>query len=110
MKASNAPLRNSICSVLFVAGSVQAANIAWTTSPGLVDTEARTLGTQVFGYYWSASGGTDPVIVNTVPFALQTTTVAPTGLNFNGSYNNVEGIDLYQVPATADNVGLSQIL
>jgi hypothetical protein len=91
MKASNAPLKSSICSLLFAAGSLHAATIAWTTSPGLDDSEVRTLGTQVFGYYWSASGGTDPVTVNTVPFALQTTTVAPAGLNFNGSYNNVEG-------------------
>ena len=110
MKASNAPLKTSICSVLFAAGSLHAATIAWTTSQGLEDSEVRTLGTQVFGYYWSASGGADPVIVNTVPFALQTTTVAPAGLNFNGSYNNVEGVDLYQVPLTANNAGLSQIL
>jgi autotransporter-associated beta strand protein len=110
MKPSNAPLNISICSLLLTAGSVHGAAIAWTTSPGLQDTEVRTLGTQVFGYYWSASGGADPVVVNTVPFVLQTTTTAPPELNFNGSYNNVEGIDLYQAPLTADNAGLSQIL
>jgi autotransporter-associated beta strand protein len=110
MKPSHAPLRNSICSLLFAAGSLHAATITWTTSPGLDDAEVRTLGTQVYGYYWSAAGGADPVVVNTVPFTLQTTTVAPAGLEFNGGYNNVEGVDLYQVPATASNAGLSQIL
>ena len=46
--------------------------------------------------------------IGSVP--LQTTTSAPTGLAYNGSYNNVEGIDLYRVPLTAGNAGLSQIL
>lgn len=110
MKAPNAPLKYSICSALCVAGSLHAANVTWTTSPGLLDTEVRTTGTQVFGYYWSASGGAASVLVNAVPFALQTTTTAPPGLNYNGGYNNVEGIDLYQVPLTAGNAGLSQIL
>lgn len=84
--------------------------MAWTTSPGVADTEVSIAGTQVFGYYWSASGGPATALVNTAPFALQTTPTAPAGLNFNGTFNNVEGIDVYQVPLTAANAGLNQIL
>jgi hypothetical protein len=109
MKVSNAPLKTSICSVLFATGSLQAANITWTTSPGLLDTEVSRVGTQVFGYYWGSS--TPTVLVNTVPFVQQTTTTAPAGLNFNGGYNNLEAaVDLYQVPLNANNAGLNQIL
>jgi hypothetical protein len=90
--------------------TAEAANVIWTASPGKLDTEVSTRGTQLFGYYWSAAGGPATALVNTVPFALQTTTVAPLGLNFNGSYNNVEGTDLYLVPLTAANAGLNQIL
>src|SRR4051812_6923465 len=112
MKVSNAPLKTSICSILFAAGSLHAANISWTTSPGLMDTEVKTNGTQLFGYYWTADLAAPATVdVNTVPFQLQTTPpVEPTGLLFNGSFNNIEGVDLYQAPLTADNAGLSQIL
>jgi len=109
MKASNAPLRNSICSVLFAAGSLQAATISWTASPGRLDTEVSAAGTQVFGYYWGAS--TPTVLVNRVPFVLQITTAEPPGLRFNRSYDTLEtAYDLYRVPLTAGNAGLNQIL
>lgn len=70
-----------------------------------------TQGTQLFGYYFSTVGPTT-VTVNSVPFTLQSTATAPSGLAFNGSYNNVEGSggDLYQVAPTASNSGLNQIL
>lgn len=96
----------SLCAI----NSLRAASVTWTTSPGVLDTEVKTNGTQVFGYYWAAGGGPATALVNTVPFGLQTTTTAPAGLNFNGTFNNVEGIDVYQVPLTAGNAGLNQIL
>jgi hypothetical protein len=109
MKVSHAPLKASICTLLFTASSLEAANVTWTTSPGLLDTEVSTLGTQVFGYYWGSS--TPTVMVNGVPFIQQTTVAAPAGLNFNGGYLNLEAaVDLYQVPLTAANAGLNQIL
>jgi hypothetical protein len=103
------PLSGSICSLICLAGSLQAAQISWTTSPGLTDTEVRTTGTQVFGYYWGSS--TPTVLVNTVPFVQVTSIVAPAGINFNGDYDHLEAaVDLYQVPITAANAGLNQIL
>ena len=100
----------SFLACLCASAAAHAAIVTWTTSPGKLDTEVSTNGAQLFGYYWSASGGPDPAVVNTVPFTLQTTTVAPPELNYNGSYNNVEGTDLYQAPLTAENAGLNQIL
>ena len=89
---------------------MQAASINWSTSPGLLDTEVSTAGTQVFGYYWGSSTAT--VIVNGVPFVQQTSITAPAGLSFNGTgYNHLEAaVNLYQVPLTAGNAGLNQIL
>jgi len=92
-------------------GAAQAANITWTTSPGVNDTEVSTTGTQLFGYYFSSNGGKAPVMtVNSVPFTLQTGVAAPASLNFNGSFNNPEEVDGYQVPLTASNTGLNDIL
>lgn len=92
------------------AGSASAASVAWTTSPGLTDAEVSTAGTQVMGYYFNPNGANPAVaVVNTVPFALLTTGAAPAGLNFNGSYNNPEDVNLYQVPA-GSNAGLNQIM
>jgi len=77
----------------------------------VADTEVNTAGTQVFGYYFNSNPANPPVaVVNSVPFALQTTATAPAGLNFNGSYNNPESVDAYQVPASAANSGLNQIM
>ncbi len=102
------PLFLAIATVL--AGSASAAAVAWTTSPGLVDTEVSTAGSQVMGYYFNPNGANPAVaVVNTVPFTLHTTAAAPAGLNFNGSYNNPEDVNLYQVPA-GSNAGLNQIM
>ncbi len=89
-----------------------AAPVNWTTSPGVVDTEISTTGSQVFGYYFnSAPGLPATVLVNTVPFTLNASPVAPLGLDFGISYqNNEQGGNLYQVPPTAANAGLNQIL
>jgi len=90
---------------------LNAASIAWNTSPGVADTEVNTAGTQIFGYYFN-SNPVNPAVatVNSVPFTLQTTAAAPAGLNFNGSYNNPEDVDTYQVPISAANSGLNQIM
>lgn len=93
---------------LITLGPVHAAQVSWTTSPGLNDNEVSTQGTQLFGYYYSAAGGPATAVVNSVPFTLQTG--QPAGLEFNGGYNNIEGTDLYQVAPTANNAGLNQIL
>lgn len=93
-------------------GAAHAASINWTTSPGVLDTEVSRNGTQIFGYYFNSLAGLpSTVLVNTVPFTLQASPSAPLGLDFNGSYNNNEmGGDLYEVPLTAGNAGLNQIL
>src|SRR5687768_9576360 len=90
---------------------LNAASVAWSTSPGVADTEVSTAGTQVFGYYFNSNGANPPVAtVNSVPFTLHTTATAPAGLNFNGSYNNPESVDAYQVPSSPANAGLNQIM
>lgn len=100
----------SLAFVTMLAGSASGAAIAWTTSPGLTDAEVSTAGTQVIGYYFNPNGANPATaIVNTVPFTLHTTGVAPAGLNFNGSYNNPEDVNLYQV-APGSNTGLNQIM
>ena len=111
----NRPLRLllSLSALVFCASAsiARAADILWFASPGISDDEVLTEGTQVFGYYYSTNTTRPPTVnVNTVPFQLRTTIDVPPGLNFNGSYNNVEGEDLYQVPLSASNQGLSQIL
>lgn len=96
---------------LCTAGVSPAATVNWTTSPGVADTEISTFGSQVFGYYFNVAAGLpSTVIVNTVPFTLIPDTSVPAGLDFGASYNNAEGVDLYQVPPTAANAGLNQIL
>ncbi|MGI8601466.1 MAG: PEP-CTERM sorting domain-containing protein [Verrucomicrobiales bacterium] len=107
---SKAILSSILGANLWALGSLHAAQVTWTTSPGVDDSEVSTTGAQVFGYYFSASGGPPVAIVNTAPFVLQTSTAPVAGLNYNGSYNNVEGIDLYQVPLGAGNSGLNMIL
>jgi hypothetical protein len=97
-----------VCAIAF---DTRAADIFWSVTPGTDDSEVTTDGTQVFGYYFNPSVTRPPIVlVNTVPFTLQTTAIAPPGLNFNGSYNNPEDVDLYQVPPNGDNSGLNQIL
>lgn len=101
----------AVLSALCAFGSARAASVSWTTSPGLNDSEVSTLGTQIFGYYFTADGGQPATaIVNTVPFQLSSSAIAPAGLNFNGSFDNPEGVDLYQVPLNGSNAGLNQIL
>jgi hypothetical protein len=88
------------------------ASITWTTSPGLADTEVSTVGTGVLAYYFS-SGAARPatVPVNGVNFTLSNAPTAPAGLAFNnGSFNNPEDVDCYQVPLTDANQGLNAIL
>lgn len=92
-------------------GAANAADLTWTTSPGVADTEVSTNGTQVFGYYFSSNAGLPGVVsVNSVPFTLNASAAAPAGLNFNGSFNNPEAVDGYQVPLSGLNDGLNQIL
>src|SRR4030095_16929097 len=92
-------------------GSARAASVTWSTSPGVLDTEVSTNGSQVFGYYFNSSVTRPPtVIVNSVPFDLHASATAPDELNFNGSFNFPEDVDGYQVPLTAGNGGLNQIL
>ena len=98
------------CGSLCALSSLPAANVTWATSPGVLDAEVSTTGSQIFGYYWASAGGPATALVNNVPFTLQQTTTAPAGLSFNGLYNNVEGVDLYQVPLGPGNAGLNQIL
>ena len=97
---------------LCIAVGSSAAPVNWTTSPGVADSEISRFGSQVFGYYFnSAAGLPSTVTVNTVPFTLSASPSAPLGLDFGASYNNNEsGGDLYQVPLTANNQGLNQIL
>ena len=105
-KVINSILAASLC----LAGVTTAAPVNWTTSPGLLDTEVSTNGVQIFGYYFAQFAGLPVVPVNTAPFALWQSAAAPAGLIYNGSYNNVEGADLYQVTPSAGNSGLNQIL
>ena len=87
------------------------AEVTWSTSPGLSDAEISTVGTQVMGYYFNSDTARPAVeTVNGVPFTLHSTATAPAGLNFNGSYNNPENIDGYQVTPSAANDGLNRIL
>src|SRR5215212_8402027 len=91
--------------------TAHAADVLWVTSPGTSDTEVATDGVQLFGYYFSSNPTLTPTVnVNSVPFDLRSSPVAPPGLSFNGSYDNPEGEDLYQVPASPSNQGLQQIL
>src|SRR5688500_15142674 len=79
--------------------ATHAADIFWSITAGTSDTEIITEGDQVFGYYFNPDVNRPATVtVNTVPFTHRTTTDAPPGLNFNGSYNNAENVDLYQVP------------
>ncbi|MBA3481837.1 MAG: hypothetical protein H0T51_08485, partial [Pirellulales bacterium] len=101
--------------VLFGAGvaRVAGAEVTWVTSPGLLDTEVSTAGTQILGYYFSAGTDMEPpvVMVNRVPFASHTLSTPPAGLSYNGSYENPESFfNLYRVTPTAGNTGLNQIL
>lgn len=102
----------SLLATLCALRVADAATVSWRTSPGVLDTEVSRNGTQVFGYYFNSAAGLQPTaIVNTVPFTLQQSPLAPLGLDFNGSYNNNEmGGDLYEVPLGAGNAGLNQIL
>lgn len=95
-----------------LASLAHGASITWTTSPGLVDTEVSTAGTGVLAYYFSSSAARPAnVPVNGVNFALSNSPTAPAGLAFNnGSFNNPEDVDCYQVPLTASNQGLNAIL
>jgi hypothetical protein len=91
--------------------ATHAADIFWSITPGTSDTEVITEGDQVFGYYFNPDVNRPATVtVNTVPFTHRTTADAPPGLNFNGSYNNPENVDLYQVPLNGGNSGLDQIL
>jgi hypothetical protein len=105
------PLLALVCA-FSSAGPLSAAAISWSTSPGLADTEVSTAGPLVFAYYFS-SGTTRPatVPVNGVGFVRHSVAAAPAGINFlNGSFNNPEDVDCYQVPITAANGGLNAIL
>ncbi len=95
---------------LLSAGFVSAAAVSWTTSAGLTDAEVSTAGTGVFAYYFNSDTARTNQTVNGVNFVLHTTGTAPAGLNFNGSFNNPENVDCYQVAASAANVGLNAIL
>lgn len=87
------------------------ASIAWSTSPGVNDSEVSAIGTAVFGYYFNSDAGRPASVdVNSVPFALHTTASNPAGLNLNGSFNFPENVDAYQVPDNGSNGGLNQIL
>jgi hypothetical protein len=109
-------MKNAILSCIFAAtffavNAAPGASVSWSTTPGVVDTEVSTRGSLVFAYYFnSAAGLPATVTVNAVPFALQPTAAPPPGLDFNGSYNNAEGVNLYQVPPTPGNAGLNAIL
>jgi hypothetical protein len=93
------------------ADPAQAADIFWTVTPGIDDAEVSTEGDLVFGYYFNPDTARPvTVTVNTVPFERQSTGTAPAGLQYNGSYNNPENVDLYQVPLDTNNAGLDQIL
>lgn len=94
-----------------LAGFSSAASIAWTASPGVVDTEVSSAGTAVLGYYFNSNTARPAsVAVNGVNFALHASATAPAGLNFNGNFNYPEDVDGYQVPASAGNAGLNAIL
>jgi hypothetical protein len=87
------------------------ASITWTTSPGLVDTEVSTVGTGVLAYHFTSNVALPAsVAVNGVDFIRSTGAAAPAGLSFNGSFDNPEDVNCYQVPLTAENAGLNAIL
>ncbi len=93
-----------------LSGSLHAASIAWTTSPGINDSEVSAAGTPVIAYYFNPTTARPAIVdVNGVNFELHSTGTAPAGHNFNGSFNNPEDVDTYQV-SVGSNAGLNAIL